>query len=704
MFRISGVILLSLCCVSPTQIQVGVSLSSSWGHSQSHGIALVRVLVCYDSHSGRVLSQVYKRRYVNLSRLKSLQSERQKNYWLRRKKKRSVWRQMDLCWIDVFTRHFLNAWWYYSLMMYTECVLVLLLIFRIVCVPLVFSATIVLACIRIMAPNGWERLRCCGEMLVLVCMWQGHDTKIIASLSWMAWCLGFYCGSLNFCRALTWFVVTMSQRDLRWMKVLLLTALIYNFPVFGKRGNEELCKVRMQKKCKSEVPNQRMGAPQNVLEATNNVTYERKKSLQHSLELARCMRRDLPAAKNVTAEEVDLSLEFPFVPYVLLDAFSNYYGAACLRSILQSEWAPTLELWNEFRNENEAFSVSGSEAELVISEYLYRFATIHAEQFVQDKTDTERRRELVAQNKWIGSVRLNGDCLIAALLEELVYEASLLPMYVLTNQATYDALCDACRQALVALPSADVRKPRERDVVTGAVRPDVDESVHNNAYLQVDVHAEFILNFFLDRYNVPFPNQGLRVTEFSRFDHVLGAPASQVYGNNDSESLADDALDVWIYNSTGAGICGYHYEPVFMKRALPPPPAVPEGHVRKRKQTATEMNSDLVPMSSKVEIAENVSDAFYRIRVLSSDTRSAHGDPRESLQNALKFVASFIREDPTVPANYIDANVADENALREDVAVELPAKHCSFIGCAFCCDSDAALQSHLQASECFSGV
>jgi len=363
-----------------------------------------------------------------------------------------------------------------------------------------------------------------------------------------------------------------------------------------------------------------------------------------------------------------------------------------------------LELWTEFRNEHVAFRVlSDREAESVVSKYLFRFSTIHAEQVVQDKSDTERRLELVSENKWIGPVRLNGDCLIAALLEELVYEASLLPMYVLTNQETYDALCDSCRQALVALPADDVRKPRQRDVVTGAVRADVEESVHDNAYLQVDVHAEFILNFFLDRYNLPFPSQGLRVTEFSRFDHVLGAAASHVYRNHDSETFSEDALDLWIYNSTGAGICGYHYEPVFMKRALPPPPAVPNGHVRKRKQSATESNPQLVPMSNKVEIAEEVSDAFYRIRVLSSETQGSHGDPRESLQNALKFVASFIREDPTVPANVTKAGVADENALRDDVAVELPAKHCGFIGCAFSCKSDAALQVHLQASMCSLG-
>ena len=139
----------------------------------------------------------------------------------------------------------------------------------------------------------------------------------------------------------------------------------------------------------------------------------------------------------------------------------------------------------------------GAEVEQTIfTEYLRRFSTIHAQQFVRDKSDAERRAELLRENKWIGVVREDGDCLIASLLEQLVYEAALLPVEVVTNQLTYDALCAECRHALVALPVEDTRKPRLRDVVTGALRSDVDDDEHNSAYLQSDVHAEFILTFF----------------------------------------------------------------------------------------------------------------------------------------------------------------------------------------------------------------
>ena len=54
---------------------------------------------------------------------------------------------------------------------------------------------------------------------------------------------------------------------------------------------------------------------------------------------------------------------------------------------------------------------------------------------------------------------------------------------------------------------------------------------HNRAFLQSDVHAEFILTFLLNRYGVELPAEGLRVIEYTRFDDVLGAPAEEVYWN-----------------------------------------------------------------------------------------------------------------------------------------------------------------------------
>ena len=111
--------------------------------------------------------------------------------------------------------------------------------------------------------------------------------------------------------------------------------------------------------------------------------------------------------------------------------------------------------------------------------------------------DAERKTELQNDGRWIGPVRGDGDCLIASLLEGLVYEASLLPLDAVQNALTYDALCKRCRSSLVALPVGDVRKPMLRDNSTGAVVHNVEDSEHDSAYLQCDIHAEFILSSVL---------------------------------------------------------------------------------------------------------------------------------------------------------------------------------------------------------------
>ena len=123
-------------------------------------------------------------------------------------------------------------------------------------------------------------------------------------------------------------------------------------------------------------------------------------------------------------------------------------------------------------------------------------AKIHSSQTLVAKSDEERKAELLLENKWIGPVRTDGNCLIASLLEGLVYETGLIPEEALTNRLTYDVLCADCRHALITLPFGHELKPVLRDIVTGAVRCDVDDEEHDRAYLQCDLHSDFIINFF----------------------------------------------------------------------------------------------------------------------------------------------------------------------------------------------------------------
>ena len=61
------------------------------------------------------------------------------------------------------------------------------------------------------------------------------------------------------------------------------------------------------------------------------------------------------------------------------------------------------------------------------------------------------------------------------------------------------------------------------------------------------------------------------------------------------------------------------------------------------------------------------------------------------------MVSSSMREHPTLPACRKDPQIADTHALREDVAVDLPKKHCAFRGCTAEAKSDAELIDHLLA-------
>jgi len=71
-------------------------------------------------------------------------------------------------------------------------------------------------------------------------------------------------------------------------------------------------------------------------------------------------------------------------------------------------------------------------------------------------------------------------------------------------------------------------------------------------------------------------------------------------------------------------------------------------------------------------------------------------DARSQLELAIENLAKQLREDPTIPADPNDANKPDELALREDVAVQLPLKHCAFRGCSWESDFAADLIPHLE--------
>ena len=72
---------------------------------------------------------------------------------------------------------------------------------------------------------------------------------------------------------------------------------------------------------------------------------------------------------------------------LLLACLLSYYGTTVLRSALQEAWAPTLELWREYRLDYEAaIEISPELEDDIVSDYLRRFAHIYAEQMLETIT------------------------------------------------------------------------------------------------------------------------------------------------------------------------------------------------------------------------------------------------------------------------------------------------------------------------------
>jgi hypothetical protein len=97
----------------------------------------------------------------------------------------------------------------------------------------------------------------------------------------------------------------------------------------------------------------------------------------------------------------------------------------------------------------------------------------------------------------------------------------------------------------------------------------VDEGEDPLAYLQHDVHAEPTVHFFLEWFRVKgkvlreLPVGGIRLTVFSRFDSAVGGrPVVQICERDVSEA-PDSMLRLCLYNVSGSGSAGSHYDPLF---------------------------------------------------------------------------------------------------------------------------------------------
>ena len=108
-------------------------------------------------------------------------------------------------------------------------------------------------------------------------------------------------------------------------------------------------------------------------------------------------------------------------------------------------------------------------------------------------------------------------------------------------------------------------RPRERDSFTNA-----DVGLNPRAYLQHDVHAEPTVRFFMEWFaergkkRADLPAAGICLSVRSRFDGaVLPIARSVICARG---GAVGEPLDFALYNSTGTGTGGFHYDPLFRER------------------------------------------------------------------------------------------------------------------------------------------
>ena len=170
--------------------------------------------------------------------------------------------------------------------------------------------------------------------------------------------------------------------------------------------------------------------------------------------------------------------------------------------------------------------------------------------------------------------------------------------------------------------------------------------------------------------------------------------AMRVQGADDSQANADAVLPIrqtaWqsmmrvIRDPASAGTAPPRgmggIQPVAGAAAVQPPPAPPSDQPRRRKRQKT-MDGNEGSAAGKDEAGQQDGPTtidFYALRCMSSEESP---DPRCALEAAIDALAAQLREDPTLPADANNGGVPSCAALREDAAVQLPAKHCAFAGC-----------------------
>jgi hypothetical protein len=271
----------------------------------------------------------------------------------------------------------------------------------------------------------------------------------------------------------------------------------------------------------------------------------------------------------------------------LLSVFQLEYGKEATR-ILSESWSRDLTLWEDLVRNLRSLGVSSSYSAVCESEDVMdclraclrahtRLAAIcHNDPVVASAPSDvetlahlrtlgyEPGRGMVWTDKYVRGHPLMqysaNQCLADSLLQ-LLQRAGVLNRHI--SEAERIHSCAENRRRLLSHEDVALR-PRRRCAATG-----VDEGEDPLAYLQHDVHAEPTVYFFLEWFRVKgkvlreLPVGGIRLTVFSRFDSAVGGrPVVQICERDVSEA-PESMVRMSLYNLSGTGSGGYHYDPLF---------------------------------------------------------------------------------------------------------------------------------------------
>ena len=187
----------------------------------------------------------------------------------------------------------------------------------------------------------------------------------------------------------------------------------------------------------------------------------------------------------------------------------------------------------------------------------------HLHSAVEHISDEQKEAALLRQGLKVGkgNVWRANNCLPDSLLQ-LMQESGIIAR---CPEGDREAPCAAVRAALTSLPEDSPLRPSRRDAASNRVL-----GLDDGAFLQTHVHGEFILKFFLryfeqrDMVLRQLPSAGVRIHVLSRCDSDAIPVEFTDVCQEEIPNVDEDRLDFKLFNRTGEGVSGYHFDPIFV--------------------------------------------------------------------------------------------------------------------------------------------